>query len=157
MRSAPRDNPSDTGDVVLERTAAQALWWFLGHWVTVAMTGFLLAAAVITVSAMAAGSAPATPDGMTTPNTATEVASTSAFTETSITVDCPADALLTVTAAGTGQLGLTIDGPANGHSEGSGTVAMTVSGRAGSYTARVTATVRLDRVSWFSTAGACNG
>lgn len=142
---------------MLERTTARTLWWVLGHPVTVVIIGVLFGAGVIAASAIAARSAPVAVDGTTAPASATEAVRPSASTEASITVNCPADARLTVTATGTGLLELTVDGPARAYATGAGTVTATVIGPAGTYTARVTATIRLDTVSWHSTAGACTG
>ena len=60
-------------------------------------------------------------------------------------------------AAGTGLVELTISGPATANASGMRTVAATVRGPAGTYTAHASATVRLDTVSWSSTNGACTG
>jgi hypothetical protein len=157
VRSAPGDNPSNTGDVVLERTATQTLWWFLGHRATIAVVASVLAAALIAASAGAAKSGPATIDGTATPSSATEPAGVTGATEATIVLTCPAAAQLTLTATGTGVLELTVDGPAQAHATAPEIVAASVSGPSGTYTAHAGATVRVDRVSWTSTGGACRG
>ena len=152
MLPASRDKPSDTGDVVLERTAGQTLWWFLGHPISVAVIAGLLVVAVIVASAIAAGS---TPNPVTGPGTATEPATGTGPAEARLTIDCPAGANLTVTASGVGSLETAIDGPSSGYSSGPGTATVSLTGPPGTYHVRVTATVRLGRVSWSSTAGLC--
>lgn len=154
MRSAPRDKPSDTGDVVLERTTGQTLWWFLGHWATVGTIGFMLGSWVIILSAVASLSAPATTTG---PGRATEAATTAASTDVTITLTCTQGTQLTLTAYGVGDLQLTVNGPTKTHTTGSERVMASLTGPAGKYSARFTSTGRIDTVSWASTAGTCSG
>ena len=156
MRSAPADKTRRDGEVVLERTTAQTLWWALGHPVSVAVISSLLVAAVITASALATGRATVGETSTTSPSS-DSAAVPNRPTEAIITVTCPSDARLSITAAGTGLVELTIGGPATAHAFGMRTVAATVSGPAGTYTAHASATVRLDTVYWSSTNGACTG
>ena len=153
MRSAPGDKPSHTGDVALERSAAQTQCWFLGHRVTLAVIAAALATGVITASAIAAGSAPAAVIEQSHPS---EAATTVVPTEATLNLSCGIDTHLTVTASGVGLLELTISGPSSGQALGPGTASATVTGPPGTYTVRASATGRLDRVSWYSTAGQCS-
>ena len=141
---------------MLERTTAQTLWWVLGHPVSVAVISSLLVAAVIMASARRRRTGNRRWDHRRRHPAAIRPLSPWP-TEAIITVICPTDARLSITAAGTGLVELTISGPATAHASGMRTVAATVTGPAGTYTAHVTATGRLDTVSWSSTAGACTG
>jgi hypothetical protein len=154
VRSAPRDKLGDTGDVVLERTTGQTLWWFLGHRATVGTIGVMLGSWVIILSAVASGPAPATTTG---PGQATEAATTTAPTDVTITLTCTPGTQLTLTANGVGDLQLTVNGPTTTRTTGSERVTASLTGPAGTYSARFTSTGRIDTVSWASTAGKCCG
>ena len=73
----------------------------------------------------------------------------------SITVTCATDTQLTITGTGSGALTLTVDGAATRAATGTGRVAVTVTGPPGTYTARLTATQRLDRIAWNAATGDC--
>ena len=141
---------------MLERTTAQTLWWVLGHPATVAAIAAMLAVAVVVASAVAAGSVRGV-DDTSTPGSASETAADTAPTDATLSLFCPTAAQLAFTASGTGLLNLRIEGPATAHGIGNGAITATVTGPAGSYTARVTATGTIERMSWHSTAGACTG
>ena len=141
---------------MLERTTAQTLWWVLGHPATVAVFTAMLAVAVLVASAVAAGSVRGVDDS-STPGRTSETTADTGPTDATLSLFCPTAAQLAVTASGTGSLNLRIEGPATAQGRGTGTVAAAVTGPAGSYTARVTATGTIDRMSWHSTAGACTG
>ena len=152
-------------DLTLDRTAAQTLAWYLGHRATITIAALLLAAGVITASALAAATAPPTPSDR--PATGTESPPTVTVTtvETphvdpvptagSITLTCTTDTQLTFAGTGSGALTLTVDGAATRAATGSGEVTVTVTGPPGTYTARLTATQRLDRIAWNAASGDC--
>jgi hypothetical protein len=153
-------------DVALERTAAQTLAWYLGHRVTVTITALVFAAGVISASALAAATAPPPapgPPATSTGNPATVTVTTAgslqggpAPTDGSITLTCTTDTQLTFAGTGSGTLTLTIDGAATGKATGAGRATLTVTGPPGTYTARFTATRRLDRMAWNTTTGGCS-
>ena len=126
----------------------------LGHPVSIAGVAAVLAGVVIVASVIAAGSAPAT---LMEPSPPTAAATQAWSTDATITLTCAAATLLTITANGVGFVELVISGPSSGRGTGLGTAAVIVSGPSGSYTARATSTGRLDRMSWYSTAGQCSG
>jgi hypothetical protein len=100
MTLAP-DDPADGAPVVLERTTAQTVLWFLGHRVTIGLTAVVVGAGVITASAVAAGSAPGNQPG-DAPTTGVAPTQVAVVTTGELTIACAGDARLFFLGSGAG-------------------------------------------------------